>query len=292
MNTQSIQVNQTAFSHLYYVEGCLTYFLNDPYINGLEQEFLQSMQSGSCMPFALSTGDMRRRRMAFREKFVEFTPSPTGLPTLRDADVLNYCASWLTSAAIDERQEDLSSSLRFSVQDFLGFSRRGKGGKQEEGLVQSLDRLTGSHIRTNTHPFFVEGEDETTSFSYLNNYQVKRNNNGGLESAVVELPGRFIRYATRPPAGSAMLHPDYLGLSNTRRAIYLIAVLFGGTRSPSSFAIDKLQKMIGSNTRVREFKQEMLKLQDQGLPEYQVEVDENSDLVRFIRLCDYTPEFV
>ena len=290
MKTEPVQIHQSAFRHLYYVEGCLTYFLNDPLIKDCRAEFMESI--GLCLPFALNTGDMNSRRVEFREKFVEFTPGSTGLPTLRDADVLNYCASWLTSAAIDERQEDLSSSLRFSVQDFLGFSRRGKGGKQEEGLIASLDRLVESRVTTNTRPFFIDGEESTTTFNYLSSYAAERNNSGGLESVVVELPGRFIRYATRPPAGSAMLHPDYLGLSNTRRAIYLIAVLFGGTRSPSSFAIDKLQKMIGSNIRAREFKQEMLKLQDQGLPEYQVEVDENSDLVRFIRLCDYTPEFV
>ena len=245
---------------------------------------------GLCLPFALNTGDMSKRRVEFRGKFFEFTPGSTGLPTLRDADVLNYCASWLTAAALEGREADISNTLKLTAENFYEFCRINKGGNRDDRLIQTLDRLAGCQINTNTKSFFIKGEGEEATFNYLTRYELERGESGIIQSITVVLPSRFVCYATRPPAGSAMLHPDFFGLSNTRRAIYLIAVLFGGTRSPISFAIDRLKNMIGSNARERDFKQEMLKLQDQLLPEYHVEVDENSSLAEFSRLYDFTPE--
>jgi hypothetical protein len=105
-----------------------------------------------CPPFALSAGDLGSRRFDLDGQFFEITPSATGLPTVRDKDVLIYCVSWLANALFDERHKDLSSNLRFTARDFLDFSKRGIGGAQYDGLTQALDRLAGSKITTNIRP--------------------------------------------------------------------------------------------------------------------------------------------
>ncbi|MDP3608031.1 MAG: replication initiator protein A [Methylophilus sp.] len=102
--------------------------------------------------FALSAGDMKARRFDLDGQFFEITPSATGLPTVRDMDVLMFCVSWLANALFDERHKDLSCNLRFTARDFLDFSKRGNGGAQYDGLAQALDRLAGSKITTNIRP--------------------------------------------------------------------------------------------------------------------------------------------
>ncbi|MHB9100340.1 MAG: replication initiator protein A, partial [Sulfuricella sp.] len=66
-----------------------------------------SRNPAHCPPFALSAGDLKARRFDLDGQFFEITPSATGLPTMRDKDVLIYCVSWLANALFDERHEDL-----------------------------------------------------------------------------------------------------------------------------------------------------------------------------------------
>jgi len=86
-----------------------------------------------CSPFSLSAGDMKPRRFEYKGKFIQFSPSPNGLPTIRDFDVLIYCITWIVNAAMDGRDDDVGSTYEFEVEDFYQFS-----GRQETGSAKAF----------------------------------------------------------------------------------------------------------------------------------------------------------
>ena len=93
-----------------------------------------------CSPYAISAGDIKPRRFEYKGKFIQFSPSPNGLPTIRDYDVLIYCITWIVNAALEGRDDDVGSTYEFEVEDFYRFSGRPQNGNREETFTQGLDR--------------------------------------------------------------------------------------------------------------------------------------------------------
>ncbi len=100
------KINSAAFKHLIFMDIGIESFLRDvdlfcTYGDMTEdakavcrekrKELIENLPYRTT--FALTTGDMNVRRIEYKGKFIEFFPSPTGLPTLRDLDILLYCES-------------------------------------------------------------------------------------------------------------------------------------------------------------------------------------------------------
>ncbi len=249
-----------------------------------------SIRSVVCTPFSLSAGDMKARRFDLEGKFFEITPSATGLPTMRDKDVLICCASWLANAMFDERHEDLSRNLRFTTRDFLDFSRRGNGGAQYDGMAQALDRLAGSKITTNIRPP-DEIKECGDSFNLIR-YEAERDRDGRIDAVSIELPARLYHCATDWAQVCAM-HPDYFSLAPLRRLIYLLAKMHCGEWQPWGVSLDELHRLTGCSSPLRKFKNSVQGLlTDNAIPEYRIEMDVQEMTVTFYRLPGATPGLV
>ena len=240
--------------------------------------------------FALSAGDMKARRFDLDGQFFEITPSATGLPTVRDMDVLIYCVSWLANALFDERHKDLSRNLRFTARDFLDFSKRGNGGAQYDGLAQALDRLAGSKITTNILP-----PDEIKkcgdSFNLIR-YEAERDRDGRIDAVSIELPDRLYYCATDWTQVCAM-HPDYFSLTPLHRLIYMLAKIHCGEWQPWVVSINELHRLTGCSSPLRKFKNSVQGLlTDNAIPEYRIEMDAQEMTVTFYRLPWPTPRLV
>ncbi|MEQ1741571.1 MAG: replication initiator protein A [Candidatus Nitrotoga sp.] len=243
-----------------------------------------------CPPFALSAGDLEARRFDLDGRFFEITPSATGLPTVRDMDVLMFCVSWLANAMFDERHKDLSRNLRFTTRDFLDFSKRGNGGAQYDGLAQALDRLAGSKITTNILPP-DEIKECGDSFNLIR-YQAERDCDGRIDAVRIELPERLYHCATDWTQVCTM-HPDYFSLTPLHRLIYMLAKIQCGEWQPWVVSLNELHRLTGCSSPLRKFKNSVQGLlTDNAIPEYRIEMDVQEMTVTFYRLPEATPRLV
>ena len=94
------------------------------------------------------------RRYEHNGNWIEITPSVKGLATIYDKDILIYCISQIMAKL--KRGEPVSQRVRISSRDLLIFTNRGTSGRDYMALIEALDRLEGTRIRTN----IVTGEDE------------------------------------------------------------------------------------------------------------------------------------
>ena len=262
-----VQISSTSFTYVYFA--------------GVLSADNTSGNHVHCQPFALSAGDSEARRFDLDGQFIEITPSATGLPTVRDKDVLIYCVSWLANAMFDERHKDLSRNLRFTARDFLDFSKRGIGGAQYDGLAQALDRLAGSKIATNLRPP-DEIKECGDSFNLIR-YEAERDRDGRIDAVSIELPERLYYCATDWTQVCAM-HPDYFSLTPLHRLIYFLAKMHCGEWQPWAVSLNELHRMTGCSSPFRNFKisvQGLLK--DNSIPEYRVEIDAQKVTATFYR---------
>ncbi|MEQ1742934.1 MAG: replication initiator protein A [Candidatus Nitrotoga sp.] len=240
-----------------------------------------------CPFFALSAGDLKARRFDLDGQFFEITPSATGLPTVRDMDVLMFCVSWLANARFDERHKDLSRNLRFTARDFLDFSKRGNGGAQYDGLAQALYRLAGSKITTNIRPP-DEIKECGESFNLIR-YEAERDCDGRIDAVRIELPERLYHCATDWAQVYAM-HPDYFSLTPLHRLIYILAKIQCGEWQPWVVSLNELHRLTGCSSPLRKFKNSVQGLlKDSAIPEYRIEIDAQETTVTFYRLSGTTP---
>ncbi len=237
-------------------------------------EFLDELPY--CAPFSIKTGDMTSRRYEYKGKFMEFTPSQTGLPTMRDFDVLLYCASWIANAEMEGRDNDVGPVCQFEVEDFLEFSRRGSGGAQYEGLIQGLERLAGSTITTNTLPF---GQD-SSSFNYVQQYRPECDATGRIKTITLKLPHRM--YFLIHNEIFDTYHKDYFALAPTRRLIYAFVKNYCGPNCSLAVSFAKLHEITGATSPLRKFMPVINDLAEKPLPEFSVTIDKIKETLTFV----------
>lgn len=226
-----------------------------------------------CSPYSISIGDRTPRRFEYKGKFMEFSPSKTGLPTIRDFDILIYCGTWIANAAMDGRDDDVGAVYQLDVEDFYKFSGRAQNGEREDNFIEALDRLTGSGILTNTTPIGL-GAD---SFSYVEKYQLGRDNMGRLKTVTLQIPHRF--YCLAHNEFFFEIHPDFFVLSNVRRIIYLFLKQFCGGEDDLTVTFAKLHAITGAISPLRKFMLAIKEMVERPLPEYEVELNQASETV-------------
>lgn len=232
-------------------------------LNARADEFMADLPY--CSPYSISAGEMKPRRFDYKDKFIQFSPCPTGLPTIRDFDVLIYCVTWIANAAMDGRDEDVGSVYQFDVEDFYKFSGRAQNGERESILIQGLERLRFSGILTNTKPIGLD----STSFNFIENYLLGRDEAGRLRTVEIKLP--HMVYCLAHNEFFDPIHPDYFTLSAARRLIYLFLKQHCGSDEKLPVAFAKLHEVTGSTSPLRKFLSVINELVAKPLPEFSSE---------------------
>jgi len=91
--------------------------------------------------------DTKVRRYKNGPHWLEITPSVKGLATIYDKDILIYCISKVMAAI--KAGEVPGQRVRINAHEMLIFTNRGTSGREYLGLMDALDRLEGTRIRTN-----------------------------------------------------------------------------------------------------------------------------------------------
>lgn len=231
-----------------------------------------------CSPYSISTGEMTPRRFEYKDKFMQFSPSPTGLPTIRDFDVLIYCITWTANAAMDGRDADVGPVYQFDVEDFYRFSGRARNSEREGNFIRGLERLAGSIITTNTTPIGLDAD----SFKHVLKYELGRDAAGRLKTVTLKIPHRFYRLAHNEFFDP--IHPDYFTLSAARRLIYLFLKQHCGSEEKLPVTFAKLHEVTGSTSPLRKFLPVINELVAKPLPEFSVELNQTIETLTFIGL--------
>lgn len=219
------------------------------------------------------------RRYEHNGNWLEITPSVKGLATIYDKDILIYCISQIMAKL--KCGEKISKRVRISARELLMFTNRGTAGKDYAALVESLDRLEGTRIRTNIH---IEGEEQTDGFGLIDASAIRRKH--GLDGRLLwceVVLSDWVFDAIRAQA-VLTLHPDYFRLRKPlERRIYELARKHCGAQPEWSCSVELLHKKSGSKSPLKHFRYLLRETSaTDHLPDYMIRLNSEMDQVRFI----------
>ena len=231
------------------------------------------------------------RRYEHNGHWLEITPSVKGLATIYDKDILIYCISQIMHKL--KQGEPVSQRVRINSRDLLIFSNRGTSGRDYMALVEALDRLEGTRIRTN----IVSGDEEQIDgFGLIDASSIRRKHglDGRLMWCEVKLSD-WVFNAIRTQE-VLTLHRDYFRLRKPlERRVYEIARKHCGQQDGWKIGLPLLLKKTGSQSPEKRFRQMIRHLAEHDhLPDYHVEFDSERDMVVFknrgtMKMANATP---
>lgn len=228
--------------------------------------------------FSMATRpDMQVRHYEHNHNTLTIEPSPHGLPTIWDKDILIYCISQLADAM--NRKKPIARVIQLRPHDLMIATNRETGGDHYERLKAALNRLRDSKISTNIK---TNGTQIEAAFGYISEWQiVKEDGDGRMLGIQVTLPS-WIYDAVR---GSELLtiHRDYFRLrGGLERRLYEIARKHCGTQSRWAVGITLLHKKSGSKSLLKKFRLQAKKIAAANvLPDYRMQYNAEKDQVVF-----------
>lgn len=220
--------------------------------------------------FSLSTKpDHRVLKYEHNGLTVEIAPSVRGLATIHDKDILIYCISQLMAKM--NRGEKPHRELFLTAHDLLVSTNRETSGDGYRRLVEALERLSGTRIKTNIK---TGSEEITSGFGLVDSWRViRKSDSGRMVSVKVTLSDWMYNAVLGHEV--LTLHRDYFRLRKPlERRVYEIARKHCGKSDEWRIGLKTLQKKSGSNSPPRVFKAMIRKLVAHDyLPDYSVELN-------------------
>ncbi len=222
------------------------------------------------MCFALSAGDVTSRQFELNGQQIELKPGECGLPTIRDLDVLIYCAQ-LHNGGIPIDTTNQQFDFRFSAQDFLKYCGRGIGGAQVQGFFQALDRFGSSEISVRDPA--STGAESTEQCCKLLSYTTELNSDNSDDKVSMSFSGKLFcvmpSRMTRFIFAEAM-HPDYFKLKPLQRSLYWLAVINCDIVNSYTLSIEQLHRLTGASSPLRNFRVAIQEVTEHPLLNYRL----------------------
>lgn len=218
------------------------------------------------------------RRYEHNGNWLVITPSVKGLATIYDKDILIYCISQIMAKM--KAGEPVSQRVRISSRDLLIFTNRGTSGRDYMALVEALDRLEGTRIRTN----MVTGDQEQIDgFGLIDASSIRRKH--GLDGRLLWCEVKLSDWVFNAIRAQEVLtlHRDYFRLRKPiERRIYEIARKHCGQQDSWKISVALLLKKSGSQSPEKRFRQMIRHLAEYNhLPDYSVSFDGEADMLIF-----------
>lgn len=220
------------------------------------------------------------------EHWLEVTPSVKGLATIYDKDILIYCISQIMAKL--RRGEDLSPRVRINSRELLIFANRGTSGREYQALLDALDRLEGTRIRTN----IVTGDEEQIDgFGLIDASSIRRKQ--GLDGRLMWCEIKLSDWVFNAIQNEEVLtlHRDYFRLRKPiERRVYELARKHCGQQKIWRISLEKLLLKTGSQSPEKRFRQMIRQLAEHDhLPDYQVVFEADTDMVVFLNRGTMVP---
>lgn len=218
------------------------------------------------------------RRYEHNGNWIEITPSVKGLATIYDKDILIYCISQIMAKL--RRDERVSKRVRINSRELLMFTNRGSSGRDYMALIEALDRLEGTRIRTN---IVTGGEEQTNGFGLVDASAIRRKH--GLDGRLLWCEVTLSDWVFNAIRHNEVLtlHRDYFRLRKPiERRIYELARKHCGQQDTWKIGTELLLKKTGAKSSIREFRRSIRELTTgDHLPDYHVIFDDKGDMVTF-----------
>ena len=218
------------------------------------------------------------RRYESNGQWLEVTPSVKGLATIYDKDILIYCISQVMAKL--KAGEPVSQRVKISSRELLIFTNRGTAGKDYKALIEALDRLEGTRIRTN----IVTGDEEQVEgFGLIDASAIRRKH--GLDGRLIHCEVKLSDWVFNAIRHNEVLtlHRDYFRLRKPlERRVYELARKHCGQQPSWKVSLELLLRKSGSQSPEKGFRQMIRTLAaSDHLPDYRVEFDGSADMVSF-----------
>ena len=218
------------------------------------------------------------RRYEHNGNWLEITPSVKGLATIYDKDILIYCISQVMAKL--KRGEAVGPRVRINSRDLLVFSNRGTAGKDYLALVEAIDRLAGTRIKTNIR---TADEEQTDSFGLIDAAAIRRKH--GLDGRLLWVEIKLSDWVFNAIRSQEVLtlHRDYFRLGKPlERRLYELARKHCGRQPTWMISLETLHKKSGAQSVLFRFRQMVKHIATfDHLPDYRLVFDEDKDMVVF-----------
>lgn len=233
--------------------------------------------------FSLATKpDMSPREYSNGERWVKIAPSPLGLATVHDRDILIYCISQCMARL--NRGEKIYPTLRFSAHDLLQTTNRPTNNLGYERFKAALKRLQGTQIETN---ITTGGIEQCDVFSFIESFTTVKETREGRMLAMEITLSKWVFNAIREKNGEILtISRDYFRLRRPlERRLYELARKHCGRNDRWAFKIDTLRERTGSTSTPKEFNRMIREIVDANkshnhIPDYDFDIEDHLFVIR------------
>ena len=231
--------------------------------------------------FSLSTKpDMRPREYVNGDTFIKVSPSPKGLATVHDKDVLIYCISQLMAAVNEGRP--ITRKITVNAYELLTATNRQTSGRGYELLKDTLRRLQGTQIETNIKQ---GGTEKFSVFGLIDRADIIRETRDGRMQEINITLSDWVYDAIENNNVLTMSRQYFQLRKPIERRIYELARKHCGKQAKWEITLEKLRLKTGSTSTEKEFKRLIQNvLQDASIhdhmPEYTFTLEDGTMVVR------------
>lgn len=239
--------------------------------------------------FTLSTKpDMQPREFRRGDIWLKLQPSPLGLATVHDRDILIYCISQCMAALNQGRP--IARTLRFNAHDLLKVTNRATNKKGYELFRNALRRLQGTQVETN---ITTGGKEQWEVFSFIDSAKtIKETRDGRMQAIEITLSDWVFNAINEKGKDLLTISRDYFRLRKPlERRLYEIARKMCGQNNYWHLRLETLRGLTGSTSTPAEFKRMMKSIVDDNakhdhIPDYTFEL--KGDLVSIRPRSNFT----
>lgn len=200
--------------------------------------------------FSLATKpDMRHLEYRQGDNVLKIRPSPLGLPTIFDKDILIFVISQLM--ARKNKGLDIGDTVRFSMRELCIAINRPIGGDHYKRIENAIDRLQGTQFVTNVK---TGNETERRTFSMIDEGGMVKNEDFSRNDYCEVKISRWLMRAIEANE-VVSISRDYFRLRRPlERRLYEIARKHCGHRAKWHIGLANLQDKTGSNAPLKKFR--------------------------------------
>lgn len=206
---------------------------------------------------------------------IEVAPGPAGIATIYDKDLILYIASLMADKLRrgELRPDDPKPDreFTFTAHDFFRVAGRDTAGKAYERLLQMLQRLQGTQVRTNIE---MAGEGTDGVFSWIDAVNTRYRRNAKKEKELLSVSVTLCSWLYRGILNDTRLltfADTYFDLAPLERRLYEIAKAEDVDAGGWSIGIEDLHARVGARGLLRHFGQFLTDLeQNQRLIEFDI----------------------
>ncbi|WP_419899192.1 replication initiator protein A [Roseomonas sp. USHLN139] len=206
---------------------------------------------------------------------IEVAPGPAGMATIYDKDLILYIASLMAEKMRrgELRPDDArpDREFTFTAHDFFRVAGRDTAGKAYDRLLQMLQRLQGTQVRTNIE---MGGEGTDGVFSWIDAVNTRYRRNARAEKELVSVSVTLCAWLYRGILSDTRLltfAEGYFDLAPLERRLYEIAKAEDVDEAGWSIGIEDLHARVGTRGLLRHFGQFLTELErSQRLIEYEI----------------------